>query len=278
MELMNTPINNISDQNENLIQSEQNRAQNINVNQYFVEKHDQSSKENNTFIIRFICNNVSVYTFSIIILIGCLMTAILIPELDLYLRIAIVSYGVIFSLILMIFCVNKIKLIKDTSNGKVIVKVINYLCFPKMKLNLDIGNTHFDIMREISQDKNGTHEFFTLLIINDYKNLVGIDLETSNIKKKPAKFFYSFNDVWRGNYSETQFAQVLNNFIGHSGNYDNPLYFNINKYLNKDQNIFYFSQILSKYMKFSVIILHVILKILQDLHGLILFFLLSPSQ
>ena len=136
MELMNTPINSISNQNENLIQSEQNRAQNINVNQYFVEKNDQSSKENNTFIIRFICCNVIVYTFSILILLGCLIPVIVIPKLDLYLRIAIGSSGVIFSLILMIFCVNKIKLIKDISNGKVIVKVINYLCFPKMKLNL----------------------------------------------------------------------------------------------------------------------------------------------
>ena len=51
----------------------------------------------------------------------------------------------------MIFCDYKIKLVKDTSNGRVIVKVINYLCFPKMKLNLDIENTHFYILREISQ-------------------------------------------------------------------------------------------------------------------------------
>ncbi len=37
MEFMNTPMNNILNQNENLIiQSEQNKAQNINVNQYFV--------------------------------------------------------------------------------------------------------------------------------------------------------------------------------------------------------------------------------------------------
>ena len=106
-------------------------------------------------------------------------------------------------------------------------------------------------MREISHDEDGTHESFRLLIINDYKNLVGIDLDTSNIKQKPAKFFYSFNNISLGNYSHTQFAQVLNNFIGHSHYYDNPLFFNIYKYLNKTQNIIYFSQFLSKYMKFS---------------------------
>ena len=97
-------------------------------------------------------------------------------------------------------------------------------------------------MREISHDEDGTHESFRLLIINDYKNLVGIDLDTSNIKQKPAKFFYSFNNVSIGNYGGVEFAQVLNNFIGHSGNYNNPLVFNKNKYLNKAQFIFNSSQ------------------------------------
>ena len=52
-------------------------------------------------------------------------------------------------------------------------------------------------------------------------------------------------------YGYTEFAQVLNNFIGSSGNYDNPLFFDINKCLNKGQKIFFFNQSLSKYMKFS---------------------------
>jgi len=251
MELLNTPMNDISNQNENLIQSEQNKVQNINVNEYFVDKNDQSSKEYSTFDIKFICCSVFVYLLSIFVILGCLIPVMVLPNLDLYLRIAIGSPGVIFSLILMFFCVYKVKLIKDTSNGKVIVKVINHLCFPKMKFNLDIENTHFDVLREITQDENGTHESFRLLLINDYKNLVDIDLDTSNIKQKPAKFFYSFSNISIGNYGYKQFAKVLNNFIGHSDNYDNPLFFNINKYLKKTHVIYYFSQVLSKYMKFS---------------------------
>ena len=252
MELMNTPMNfNISNQNENLIQSEQNRKQNINVDQYFVEKNDQSSLEYNTYTIRFIFCNSIVYLTSFFSLLGSLTLITLFHELDLYVKIAIISSGVIFSLILMIFNVYKIKLIKDTSNGKVIVKAINYLCFPKMKLNLDIENTHFYILKIENYDENGSHEYFTLIIINDYKNLVGIDLDKSNIKQKPAKFFYSFDEVYRGKYDEIEFAQVLNNFIGSSGNYDNPLFFDINKYLNKVQNKFFNDHSLSEYMKFS---------------------------
>ena len=76
----------------------------------------------------------------------------------------------------MIFSHYKIKLIKNPSNGKVIIKVINYLCFPKMKLKLDIENTHFYILREFFQNNEGNRETLILIIINDYKNLVGIDL------------------------------------------------------------------------------------------------------
>ena len=151
----------------------------------------------------------------------------------------------------MIFCHYKIKLIKNASNGKVIIKVINYLCFPKMKLKLDIENTHFYILREFFQDNEGNRETFILIIINDYKNLVGIDLDTSNIKKKPAKFFYSFKHVWRANYFYEEFANILNNFIGTSGNYDYPIFFNINNYLVKAQPFYHYTQELSQYMKFS---------------------------
>ena len=233
---MNTPMNNnISNQNENLFfKSYQNMQQNTNVNQYFIERDDQSSKE---FVIRFISHNIFVYSLPFLVILFSIFIPSTFPNIDSYLKIAYASSGVIFSLILMIFCVYKVKLIKDTLNGKVIVKVINYLYFPKMKFKLDIENTHFYVLTEISQDENGQRPTFRLLIINDYKNLVGIDynfnnlrncfiskymIDTSNIKQKPAKFFYSFNNPSRGNYDHTQFSQILNNFIGNSGVYDNP--------------------------------------------------------
>ena len=160
-----------------------------------------------------------------------------------YIRIAIISPGVIFTLILFAFGSNKIILIKDTSNKKLLVKLINYLYFPKMKFNLDIENTHFCVIHN-----NDTR----LYIINDYKNLLGIDLNESNIKQKPAKFLYSFTNISTGNYTSEQFTKVLNNFIdSDDDNYSNPLFFNINAYLNKSQTTFNLSQPLSKYMKFS---------------------------
>ena len=41
-------------QNENLTPSEQNIQQNMNVSQFFIEKTFQSSKESNTFVIKFL--------------------------------------------------------------------------------------------------------------------------------------------------------------------------------------------------------------------------------
>lgn len=114
--------------------------------------------------------------------------------------------------------------------------------------------------------KNDVNENTTrLFIINDYKNLSGIDLDESNIKQKPAKFLYSFTNISTGKYNNEQFTKVLNHFIGSDDdNYNNPLFFNINSYLNKKQTNFIFnlSRSLSKYMKFSELFLHIILKIL----------------
>ena len=239
---MDTP--NFIYQNENLTPSEQNIQQNMNVSQFFIEKDFQSSKkESNKFVIKFPLCNCLVYFLSIIILLVFIIPAMVIPRLDLSIKISFISSGVIFSLILMIFCVNKIILVKDIPNRNVLIKVINYLCFPKIKLNFDIENTHLYVMREISQSENGIKEDFTLLIINDYKNLVGIDLDTTNIKQKPAKFFYSFKNISTGKYNYTGFTQALKNFIGSSTIHENSLFFNNNEYLSETD--------LSNYMKFS---------------------------
>ena len=226
---MDTP--NFIYQNENLTPSEQNIQQNMNVSQFFIEKDFQSSKkESNKFVIKFPLCNCLVYFLSIIILLVFIIPAMVIPRLDLSIKISFISSGVIFSLILMIFCVNKIILVKDIPNRNVLIKVINYLCFPKMKLNFDIENTLLYVMREISQSEDGIKEDFTLL-------------DTTNIKQKPAKFFYSFKNVSTGKYDYTGFTQALNNFIGSSTIHENSLFFNNIEYLSETN--------LSNYIKFS---------------------------
>ena len=244
---METPINSTSNQNECLIQSAPNRQQNLNVDQFFVENTVQSFEQLNTFVIK--STPWAVIILSILVLLGCTIPALVIPGLVYYLRIIIISPGVIISLLLFTCCKKKIILIKDTSNRKVLIKVMNYLCFPKMKFNLDIENTHFYIRRETYQDAEGYNEYTSLLIFNDYKNLVDIDLDKSNIKQKPAKFLYSFDNIYLGIHDPAQFTHILNDFIG---NDSNQLYFN--KYLDIKKNYFFSSNqtsTLREYMVFS---------------------------
>jgi hypothetical protein len=118
-----------------------------------------------------------------------------------------------------------------------------------MKLNLDIENTHFYVRQEIYQDAESYNEYTSLLIFNDYKNLVDIDLDKSNIKQKPAKFLYSFDNIYLGIHDPAQFTHILNDFIG---NDSNQLYFN--KYLDIKKNYCFSSNqdsTLREYMVFS---------------------------
>ena len=104
--------------------------------------------------------------------------------------------AVLLILIILIFSNNKILIIKDQANKKAIIKIINLLCFPKKKIVLDLENTHFDVYCSSSSDSEGNAlKTFHLYIFNDYKNLVGIDLNKSDIRQRPAKFYYKFFDI-----------------------------------------------------------------------------------
>ena len=80
----------------------------------------------------------------------------------------------------MLICTERIVLIKDSLNKKILLKFFNHLDFNKD-------------FKDFQNDR--------IFIINDY-NLESIDLERSNIKKKPAKIFYSFTDIYLENYND----------------------------------------------------------------------------
>ena len=188
-----------------------------------------------------------VIIFTILILSGFVIPAILFHNIKLKIRIVIISIGVILSLLSLFYFVSKIVLIKDIINKKIIIKFKNYFCFAKNTLKIDIENLHFDVI----DNQNPDNSYFILLIINDYKNLVEIDLDESNLKKKPTTFLYSFINVSVGNYNYKNYAKILNDFVGSPTNYKNPLYFNIYTYLKKNKVISQMSTNISKYMKFN---------------------------
>jgi len=229
MELIDTSINNLSNQNEDLTPTEGNKQQKIDLSQFFIEKNGQSQSLRETFII-YVSNIFSPVMAIMIFLLFFLLA--LFCLLHLYLKIFLASFGFIISLILLFSFIHKIILVKDISNKKVLVKLVNYLCLTKKKFNIELENAHFYIKKVINTSDEGPDTIsYKLFIINDYKNLVDIDLDENIIKNKPLKCIYSFDNLSLGKYGYQGLDKVLNNFVGSSRDYKNPLLFDINTYL-----------------------------------------------
>ena len=213
----------------------------------------ESKSLNNKFILRFLCSRISVIFFLIIILCYSIIpVSTTLKKEKLYIKLLFIIPGVIASLILLIFSKNKLEIIKDKLNNKIIIKVINFLCFPNKIIKIDSENFHFYLRIIENKDSEGNYYGKTIdfIIVNDYKN---IDLDTSNIKKKPVKFFYTFKNVRNIRNAKEKYTSDLNNFFGISDNNSNPLFFNINNYIKKKANTraYYSSEQISNYMKFS---------------------------
>lgn len=241
MELMNTPINTTNSLN--LIECEQNEQQNLNIKQNIVEKDGQFSGE--TFIINF-WNIPGVIGFSLFVIIFLALSSIFVFFENIY---VVSLYALIIIIMIMYKSVNKIVLVKDSFNKKILIKVVNCLCFNQMKLIFDLENIHFFIMTEISTNSDD-YPTKRLFIINDYKNLIGIDLFENSIKQKPVKCIYSFSEPFLDNISYKQFEKTLNDFVGSSPEYKNSLLFDINNFL-KDKKLDLYITEKGKYIKYS---------------------------
>ena len=251
-----TPFNEISNPKENLIYPEEHEEQDnkaiYNVNQVFAENENNKSPENEKFIITFNYYRLIVIIIAIVTLIAIIALAIPGTELKIEFRIILIILGVIFNLILLIFFNNKLEVIKNKPNNRAIIKLKNYFCCNKKTIKIDLENIYFFCVHKAYTDSEGNERESTrLFIINNYKNLLGIDLDNSDIKSKAAKIFYSFNKIGEGKYGYKKLNEDLNNFVEASG--DNPLTFNIKNYMikTKDTNESFFSNKLSNYMKFS---------------------------
>lgn len=218
---------NITQSNENLLNNEQINNQNNSkkvVDQYFIEENNQdnrNSKKNDVFTVVFLRYRILVPIGVFILLGAFIIPSVVIDEkmLDKFLKITFISFGVIFSLLLLIFSNNKITIKKDIENNMVQIKLINFLCFPKLKFDCHIKDISFSTIYSSSYDpETGTSsESYSLSIYNSNKNF--IVLNENKIKTKPVIFYYSFDNISIGiNQSESQFRYKINKFISSEGN------------------------------------------------------------
>lgn len=159
------------------------------------------------------------------------------------------SVGIILSLLILICLFTRVEIIKDIPNKRIIfVKKNIYGC----RKNETVFNEkiHFYYTSYSRDTDDGTIEDDYFFAINDFKD-VTFDLNIVN--QKPIKLF-TYYTTWK-------FAANINNlnhFVGSPINYDNPLTFDIIKYMKKNKiesNPFYTfgptNRQLSKIMKFN---------------------------
>ena len=102
---------------------------------------------------------------------------------------------------------------------------------------------HFYYAIEPKEDTETEHFF----IINDIKE--SIDLDTPEIKQKPAKLFHHLTIL----LNKRSIEEILNNFEHSSDNYENPLLFDIVNYMGKNTNnsLKDPQQIIDRFLKFG---------------------------
>ena len=159
--------------------------------------------------------------------------------------------------IIILYLINKrLEIIKDISNKKIKLKFINYLCCErkKYKKEFDLSSIFVDI--QIVKERNcgkGSVTYYRLILINTFKHGISIYLDSSNILNTPVTIFEFYDHInaekFRG---EEALKQTINLFLGNN-NDDNeisPLSFNINLYMNKQENkLINFNTFKSSYVK-----------------------------
>ena len=107
----------------------------------------------------------------------------------------IVAYlGTIIFIIIMFFTFSflyqDLIFIKDESNNKLNMKIINSLNREKLNITMNLNNIYFDCHSIEDIGEYGGYYFFNrLFIINNLINENEIDLDISNIQTIPKKFF-----------------------------------------------------------------------------------------
>ena len=213
----------------------------------------QNLPSGNKLIIPFSnCNNIILEVFMIITSLMVVGTA---PGLA---RIYTALVFLIEQFCFLYYGSKRVEIVKIEESKILAVKLINYLGCARKTKEFDLSNVYIDV--QIVDRKEGwkTPSYYRLIIINTYKDGISIDLDSSSILKTPVKIFESFEHINAHKFNgEVTMKQTLKEFIGNQNKEESPLSFSINKYMNKQENIFsHFNNFIngitfSKYVKMN---------------------------
>ena len=178
---------------------------------------------------------------------------IVITNFELFPFIIIFSLWVVFLLpiiLVLLLLYTKIYIIKDEFNNILKVQKMNSFNCAITSMTFNLKNVIMDIYTyPFHSGKRGTSMIESISIVNTFRDMSEIDLDTSNIKDKPVQLFYIIDRIPKKTYDK----ESLSKFLGISPDFENPLLFNINQYIGKSHNelLKFGSYKLNKYLKMS---------------------------
>ena len=123
-------------------------------------------------------------------------------------------------------------MIKNESLNLLTVKKISFLNCAKSTFNFNLQNVIVDIITSQRSYKGHQYTDENFVISKIFNDNSEIDLNKSNIKNKPIENLYY---VFYG-YKKIYTSLELRNFLGINPEIENPVNFNINKYMGKSDN------------------------------------------
>ena len=146
-----------------------------------------------------------------------LLIPIIISLDDIFVKLTFFSFGIIIPLLMLIISNYKLTIKKDIINNTVQIKLLNFMCFPKLKFDCHIKDISFST-QSFRRNDSDTSRNCVLIIYNSNKNY--LELNENKIKTKPVNFYYYYDDIaYEENETENAFRDRINRFICPEYNY-----------------------------------------------------------
>ena len=217
MESKNNPLSNDTSINNNLIA-------------FNVENSNET--QSNKFIIPIKKGLSLLFLFALILP----SLIIMIISFDFVVFIFLLVFDVMIILTFLYIFEKQMELTKDTSNNIFNLKTLTYFRRTTLEIQCNLENILFFWFNGKMEENNNIKTIKRLFVINTLRNLSKINFDLNSVKHTSIFLFKFFDEINPGKDGGNSLENKLNSFFGVEQNIDNPLKFNIDKYMYKNNN------------------------------------------